>query len=1046
MLRWFKERLNTPIEHRDYGKMYAILAGLLFLFTLGALVNEISSRRPWKEYQKEYRELRVKALKKQLSEAKKGVEKEAIKARVAKLEQLDAKLATPELKEAQNNADKLTRQIIDMSKKRADVKAYWDSKNYYYEHSLGTAQPEKAKEYKQELKELEAKMAEYDKNLEGLEKQRTDAKAVFKATLDQKNAIEKEADSIFKKVADLKTKIDETEAMPIKIKQVMIGDMDKSNFGNYKMRVDRCQTCHLGIGDPVFANEDVFGKLISDEKKANHAKKVFGPHPKLEILKLHPIEKFGCTSCHGGQPMAIDDVEHAHGLQKHWERPLLTGGFVEGSCRNCHQGGYNFVNAKMAGSGETTNWIAKGRKLFIDFGCFGCHEANNIPDWKEYKTGPSLLDMSKKLTPEWTYNWIMNPQKWNEHTRMPNFRFTKEQTESVVAYLFDAAKNSTYTSVSGSVGDATKGKQTVFTVGCIACHTIDTIKHVGNFEYKPNKNFVDKVAKTDILWENDGVGGNRMGEGNAFGPDLSKVGSKVTADWLYDWVKNPKHYNPNSRMPRLRLSDQEAADVTAYLMSQKDPHPQPNPTLGNLTNQELIKKGEGVIREYGCYGCHNIKGFENEGKVSVTLADYGSKTGHDLFFGFIQEPQLHGVRKHFKEQGHELMEAYEEIPNGQDWWTWTVMKMKNSRIFQTDAIPQKMPVFNMTDEEAYALAVLLKSFSKAFVPPEFRKGLGEYENYTNEGRFLTHWYNCMACHKVENQGSYIRDYLGQQVNKSGDEAAPYAPPNLNTVGAKIQENWLYSFLKNPDATPVRSWLSIRMPSYDFSEEKLSKLSRYFLGLESKPLNYADYSSYPTSDSSLAAGQKLFTKLNCQQCHAVGGTPANGGATAVPVPNLAMAGNRLKPEWIERWLRNPSGIVPGSKMPAFWGTDEEPVVVDSTILGGNRNQQIAAVRDYVWRLGGAKGMGMPGTPDATRSVATSAGARVAAPVTGAKDTTVKAAEATKTTEAPKDTTKKTALLLNKNIQNRAKTVANTKSNSANKKVAQTISTKKVLAAN
>lgn len=63
MFRWFKERLHTPIEHRDYGMMYAILAGLLFLFTLGVLVNEISSRRPWKEYQENYRDLRVKALK-----------------------------------------------------------------------------------------------------------------------------------------------------------------------------------------------------------------------------------------------------------------------------------------------------------------------------------------------------------------------------------------------------------------------------------------------------------------------------------------------------------------------------------------------------------------------------------------------------------------------------------------------------------------------------------------------------------------------------------------------------------------------------------------------------------------------------------------------------------------------------------------------------------------------------------------------------------------------------------------------------------------------
>ena len=361
MFRWFKERLHTPIEHRDYGMMYAILAGLLFLFTLGVLVNEISSRRPWKEYQENYRDLRVKALKKQLSEAKKGVSKKELKNRVSKMRKLDKKLNSNSIIEAKNSVDKITREVITISKKRADIKAFWDSKNYYYEHSLSTGFPDKAAEFKKQLTGYELEMKDLDTNLAKLDREKTTLMSKYKPILDEKIKLEKEADSIFKSVSDLVTKIDETKSMPIKIKQIMIQDMDKSNFGNLKMRVDRCQSCHLGINDPVFANEDIFKKLIKDEKKAEHARKVYGPHPKLEILKSHPIEKFGCTSCHGGQPMSVDDVEHAHGLEKHWEKPLLTGGFIEGSCRNCHEGGYNFVNANMAGKGETTDWIAKGK-------------------------------------------------------------------------------------------------------------------------------------------------------------------------------------------------------------------------------------------------------------------------------------------------------------------------------------------------------------------------------------------------------------------------------------------------------------------------------------------------------------------------------------------------------------------------------------------------------------------------------------------------------------------------------------------------------------
>src|SRR5206468_6637613 len=53
------------------------------------------------------------------------------------------------------------------------------------------------------------------------------------------------------------------------------------------------------------------------------------------------------------------------------------------------------------------------------------------------------------------------------------------------------------------------------------------------------------------------------------GPDLANVGSKTTVEWLFSWLKDPKSYNPQTRMPNLRLTDQEAADIATYLGGQK---------------------------------------------------------------------------------------------------------------------------------------------------------------------------------------------------------------------------------------------------------------------------------------------------------------------------------------------------------------------------------------------------------------------------------------------------------------------------------------------
>src|SRR5439155_4976609 len=61
------------------------------------------------------------------------------------------------------------------------------------------------------------------------------------------------------------------------------------------------------------------------------------------------------------------------------------------------------------------------------------------------------------------------------------------------------------------------------------------------------------------------------------GPELSGIGTKLTAGrtpeqartWLFNWVKEPRHYSEYTVMPQLRLTDQQALDLTEYLLAQK---------------------------------------------------------------------------------------------------------------------------------------------------------------------------------------------------------------------------------------------------------------------------------------------------------------------------------------------------------------------------------------------------------------------------------------------------------------------------------------------
>ena len=182
-------------------------------------------------------------------------------------------------------------------------------------------------------------------------------------------------------------------------------------------RVDRCQTCHLAINRPGF------------EKEAHP----FKTHPRREVLladSAHPPDKFGCTSCHEGQGVAVNSVKQAHGEVHLWEFPLLRGSKVQSSCTSCHLDVQKFA--------EDAPLLAEGQRLFEQVGCTGCHLVKgyeNIP-----KIAPSLKKISAKVDPGWMVRWIENPHKFRPRTRMPNFDLKQDDAVAIAAYIWSQSK------------------------------------------------------------------------------------------------------------------------------------------------------------------------------------------------------------------------------------------------------------------------------------------------------------------------------------------------------------------------------------------------------------------------------------------------------------------------------------------------------------------------------------------------------------------------------------------------------------------------------
>ena len=87
--------------------------------------------------------------------------------------------------------------------------------------------------------------------------------------------------------------------IPSGIQQIWIEPLD---------RVDRCTTCHLGM----------LWEGLEDVEQP------WTSHPNRELFEAHPLEEFGCTSCHAGQGFGLT-TNDAHGFAEHWEQPLLSG-------------------------------------------------------------------------------------------------------------------------------------------------------------------------------------------------------------------------------------------------------------------------------------------------------------------------------------------------------------------------------------------------------------------------------------------------------------------------------------------------------------------------------------------------------------------------------------------------------------------------------------------------------------------------------------------------------------------------------------------------
>ena len=251
-------------------------------------------------------------------------------------------------------------------------------------------------------------------------------------------------------------------------------------------RADRCITCHQAVSWKGF--ED--------------APEPFRTHPP-EVLKSHPIERYGCTACHGGQGFAIDANE-AHGPVADWEEPVLgrmlgesyslvddKAALIQMNCNTCHR--YDRTT-KGADS------INLAKAIVNERGCRACHVING----RGGTIGPDLTYVGDKAPEQYEYGrlsaqktafaWhvahFKDPRALVPETVMPNFHLSTKEAQALAAlalswrrvsipaeYRPDTLKTDPQSSAELEIETRMKTGPGAWFVktGCFVCHSISSL-------------------------------------------------------------------------------------------------------------------------------------------------------------------------------------------------------------------------------------------------------------------------------------------------------------------------------------------------------------------------------------------------------------------------------------------------------------------------------------------------------------------------------------------------------------------------------------------
>ena len=362
-------------------------------------------------------------------------------------------------------------------------------------------------------------------------------------------------------------------------------------------------------------------------------------------------------------------------------------------------------------------------------------------------------------------------------------------------------------------GDAEAGRNLFLQKGCLACHSNRPYAEsdLPSSLVEPfNANYqVSESATYPPEMFPEAVRQYAQAE---YGPNLSSMAAKFTDRddgyrWLFNWIRAPESYHPRSLMPNLQLTDKDSADIAAWIVSTREDWGAETPEslwpavveVGDLDSQEvkdgldeltyhylsksklynertillsevggvvdqmsrqekLLYVGEKTVTRLGCYGCHNISGFEAAKPIGTPLNGWGSKSPTRLDFAHIAEYLTDQV---LGEEGTRdgTTEFYQEKLGDHQRLGFLYQKLHRPRSYdykkdRDDILAWderlRMPQFSWADdpEAVEEVMTFILGLTGEEVPMPYLPRYEPAKAALAKGERLLERYNCRGCHTL----------------------------------------------------------------------------------------------------------------------------------------------------------------------------------------------------------------------------------------------------------------------------------------------------------